>query len=494
MLTVGDRHAATSYIAYDRGMRLSAAVVCLALVGCGDDGSNNRPPDAPRGSGDDGAVPDGPLAAQPVAITITSGGLPMHDVAVYFQKADSSLVAKVMTDATGSASQLMDAGGFVTVVDAFYNIQLARGSVRPGGNRASHDLHTWAGVKPGDHLRLSDTGFGSSTVNVTVPANAVASSISLYAAGGDPSFGAYANFVDPRTLMGTASVYGGLTTTDFLVVTADEGMGQFIYAPNTAVANDVTIPGPYVANTQATFTLTNVPDVGTVSGNTYLATPRGAIWETELAADVSSGGVMFNFTRPAPTDVTAILDSRVSTADDVAAQYFIDWKPIAAATTFDYENRTLAKFDAAHPPMCDHPTNALTWMESAGGVVPDLLVADIIVTRIAPDFLSWQWEVTAPHSAIGVAYPVLPTDAAQYNQVADDNCSIGSVRLAKVPGGYDAVRAGVLSGSFLALAGSTATGSLAYEQWVDPQPMFRALHALSPVGTLLKSSLRTALH
>src|SRR5437762_2059952 len=100
------------------------------------------------------APPDGPL--QPVTLSVTYNGAPQMNVRVYFQNADSSMVASTTTDATGTATAVMNPGGFVTAVDA---IPAGAGVV------AGPDvLNTFAGVKPGDQLVLSRDDRGSATV------------------------------------------------------------------------------------------------------------------------------------------------------------------------------------------------------------------------------------------------------------------------------------------------------------------------------------------
>src|ERR1041384_5152281 len=115
--------------------------VCLFLGGCGgcgDDSKVGRLPDAPPPP--DGAVDaamadasidamidaaiDAPPDAPPdavvltVALRITVDGEPVTGVPVHFQNADNSLVATVMTDATGVAETPKDQpGGYVTAIN-----------------------------------------------------------------------------------------------------------------------------------------------------------------------------------------------------------------------------------------------------------------------------------------------------------------------------------------------------------------------------------------
>jgi hypothetical protein len=70
---------------------------------------------------------------------------------------------------------------------------------------------------------------------------------------------------------------------------------------------------------------------------------------------------------------------------------------------------------------------------------------------------------------------MLPTDVADYNITAIDNSTLQVLFNAKVPGGYDAVRAEVLSvlwsdDGFGTLA-SAGTGSLSYVEIGPPPPL-----------------------
>jgi len=106
--------------------------------GLGDDGGVNQLADAP--------VFDAPdVDAQTsgvVTLTITSGTAGVADVKVYFQNADSSVVAVAMTDANGVASATMEAGGYVTAIDPFAAVSVPTGKLRKQ-QPASRVLRPW---------------------------------------------------------------------------------------------------------------------------------------------------------------------------------------------------------------------------------------------------------------------------------------------------------------------------------------------------------------
>jgi hypothetical protein len=120
-------------------------ILPLALVGCGDDGNSGRLADAPTGSIDAPTDAAGQPDA-PVTWTVTNSGLPVPGVRVHFLGSDDAMVATVNTEAAGTASAVVAAGGSVTALDPF---------LLAGGGTAPDDIRTFAGVVPGDHLVLT---------------------------------------------------------------------------------------------------------------------------------------------------------------------------------------------------------------------------------------------------------------------------------------------------------------------------------------------------
>jgi len=94
-------------------MRLVPLLVCC-LIACGDDGVRHTPDAAPHDGPTADTGPDAP--ALPVTLTVTVDGAPQGGVKVYFLNADSSVVLNTVTDATGTASAVMAAGGSVTAL------------------------------------------------------------------------------------------------------------------------------------------------------------------------------------------------------------------------------------------------------------------------------------------------------------------------------------------------------------------------------------------
>jgi hypothetical protein len=61
--------------------------------------------------------------------------------------------------------------------------------------------------------------------------------------------------------------------------------------------------------------------------------------------------------------------------------------------------------------------------------------------------MSWSWDIVVPFTATTFTLPTLPTDIADLNFMATDTVNVNELITAKVPGGYDAVRAEILSSS-----------------------------------------------
>lgn len=120
-----------------RSLLLPALALTFAAACGGDDAAS---PDATTDAATDAGVDASPDAADPVVrITVLGGGNPIPGVDVVWSDAAGAVVTHERTDATGSTSEPLAAGGAVTVAVA-----------TPDGNIAV----TYAAVEPGDDLRL----------------------------------------------------------------------------------------------------------------------------------------------------------------------------------------------------------------------------------------------------------------------------------------------------------------------------------------------------
>jgi hypothetical protein len=122
----------------------------------------------------------------------------------------------------------------------------------------------------------------------------------------------------------------------------------------------------------------------------------------------------------------------------------IDWAPQATTPiAVDLSGALLATYSTT--PSVSAATHNVTWAASAG-VMPDFAWATLSANRlVGKSNMFWSWDIVVPFSATTFTLPTLPTDIADLNFMATDTVSVDQLITAKVPGGYDAVRAEILS-------------------------------------------------
>jgi hypothetical protein len=215
--------------AYNGGMRLPFAFACAsltALVACGDDPAaivdasiiDSSTIDATQGSD-----PPPPM----VTVLVTSGGTPVSGVPVFFQNADGTLVSATATT-SGVASAVMGEGGYATAVL---------------GGEAPQDrptVTTFAGVKPGDTLRLTvPPPSASMSFALTVPANGTRGHYLATSPCGTTEL-----FTEPgSTVTLDVTLFDCGATTDFLI-SSDNGDGGPISTPSSPPTSRSATPPP----------------------------------------------------------------------------------------------------------------------------------------------------------------------------------------------------------------------------------------------------------
>ncbi len=431
--------------------------VFVALAACGDDGDVHHLSDAPTAS--DAAIDA--ATSGPVTLAITFEGTPRAGIDVYFLAADGSLVAKAATDAQGVATATMMAGGSVTAVNPF---------PAKGGD----ELKTIGGVKPGDQLQLKASfGAGGLSVTLRVPDDPNATQYDVFTTCGyqqqlAPGGGSGAPATGTVVLDGCV---GNLT--DLLIVTIDAvgDPSRYLFKPGIAVADQGTIDlsaETYVSPVPtATLTWSNVPAPFTgISFHDVVTSTRGPLLDTLQNTDVTAGAASATIARPATTqNALSITSSRLTPTDGVASQYVVDWGPAGATAAHDLGSALLGKIEAG--PTFLSP-RLFGWTAQAGSVSPDFSVARVVASRTdANGTQSWTWDIAVPYMGAGITMPKLPVEADRFNFVAGDVTDVVDLTVSKVPGGYDAVRAQVLSAAPEAFAAG-ASGRLVYER-VDGQ-------------------------
>lgn len=444
------------------------AVLAL-LVGCGDDGVNKLA-DAPPPP-DDAAV-DAPTSGV-VTLTIVQDGTPRDGVDVYFLAANNTLVAKVPTNAQGVASATMGLGGSVTAIDPFLT------------KSSGHELQTFVGVKPGDNLHLTtgQTAAQNTPLNVTVtlPMDAFATQYDVSTSCGSISFSTSGSGSGGTTVGGPATFYGCGATVDVLLETYDTQGAPLgsIFKAGVAITEggtlDLSADAFVTPVPTGTINWSNIPAGYTsLVANTALATPKGFLRTGGLnPAAVAAGATTATFPRPAIATGTLLVMSEPQPTNFIGRHTVLDWTPQTAATTaLDYTGALLGTYSTA--PSVSAATRTVTWTAGTGAT-PDFVVANLSASRIAGQAQQfWSWAVVLPYASTTFTLPTLPTEIAQFNFEATDTVNLDELTTAKVPGGYDAVRADILSSSGPEEFAKSATGRIVLEQ-LDFRPTARRL-------------------
>jgi hypothetical protein len=338
-----------------------------------------------------------------------------------------------MTDATGTASQVLGAGGYVTVVDPFPMVAGFRAPITP---LTGSNLYTWAGVKPGDHLMLyqaSETGAETDfTLVVPTVANATAYNATLLC----PLGGGFGNGSGTTLAIESA----GCTTAD-LYVSATDSSGALLatlFHPALAVMAaqtvDLSTSDHFTAAVPATYSYTNLPSTG-VQVDYDMVGATGAINGLGKFIDVSAGSAALSIAQPAlPANETAFVITDFATTNNTHDVYA--WSPTAATSyTLDASTATLPDITAL--PVFDYSTDTLTWT-AGSGVAPDTVLAELDFGN-DPDIASWT--IVAPYVAGTLQFPPITGMMPD----PSDTLDISDLETAHVPGGYDAIRSFALA-------------------------------------------------
>lgn len=415
-------------------MRRCSIAVSLALVlaACGGDDQNGRLADAPPAV--DARIPDvstGPPSPV-VTLTITSNGMPVSGVTVYFVNPDDSPVATVQTDATGTASATIAAGGSVTAVNPFPRRA-------PAAVSGADDLRTFAGVALGDHLFLTGS---LPAVQFTLHAPAVPGAAEYLVLTGCGSAvipantGSGGSGPDPT---GSVTLSGCGGTADVLVVAhnSDSNPISALYHAGVTITDGGTVDltaDSYQAVADLSLGYTNLaPGTGALSATYALGTAHG-VFEPLFTAGAEVVDGMASVTQQAPSFTGAI--AAVDTSITLNAQHHVvDWGPYTASYQIDLASQLLP--DIVDTPGFDPTTGRISWTEAATGARPDLTSAAILVSR---GERTWHWEIAAPYAPGELRFPVLPTEVFAWTPMVDDAITVEHVMNARLPGGYAAVR------------------------------------------------------
>ena len=430
--------AASGY--HQRPMRGSVIVSSLVVVlglglggcgGCNDNNSAGRLPDAPPG-------PDGPgvdaIPPDAVSLAVINHGVPAVGVTVYFLDADGSVAKAAVTDGNGIATAVITTGGSVTAIRPFTT------PPPPAGAFAPDELRTFLGVKPGDHLVLSQAATDSVSVTfdiATPDGGSTDTTYQLYTTcGGGPT--PITPGGDPLNLQ---NCHGAA---DIALVASGGGLdtSQGLYHANATLppGGNVEVSlldDAYADATDVTFTYTNTPDATiTVLHSPVLTNGFLGPYSATADATTDNSATISEAVVPATME---IIDSSLTLNN---LHEVVDWGPYSTAYTLDLNNVLLREVTGA--PAYDLATGKITWTEATSGVTPSLTIAGILVTRPDP-FAKWHWEIVAPYSSNGIALPHLPTDVFDWKPGPNDQIeSLDPIQNIQVTGGYDAVRSHIL--------------------------------------------------
>ena len=433
---------------------MRARLALLVVLGCGDDAGSL--PDAPADAAIDAPVD---AAAALVTLTITDGGVPAVGATVYFQDADSSLVATVLTGLDGRASAPVAGGGFVTAIEP-----------RPaafGGIVIRDRLATFAGVQPGDDLHLDlrpPPDLTSITFDVQVPEDPEAMDYTLFTScGRAPLALAAGTMPTPVTLTGCAGIADVLVTSNDLSARPLRAL----YRPAQVIADGATLalPGPYTALLPVTIGITSSPAwVASYLLELDVTTVRGPVFPAFAAIDPGAPSAVLELPDAPGTAVSVRADVYL-VQPAVAQQSLLAWDLPIGDHTLDAGALALRPFTTA--PVFDPATRTVTWTDGAG-LAPDVVRAEVYTYRAGDPAYAWHWQLVAPHgSTPSVTFPVLPPAAAAFTTTATDSFSVPALETLAISGGYDRLRPHAL-GRVLDRALPGASGSLSYQRLYEP--------------------------
>jgi hypothetical protein len=405
-------------------VRVSSLAVVLGLGGCGGCNDSNGVGHLPDAASPDAMPPDA------VSLVVINQGVPVGGVPVYFLNADGSVASATVTDGTGTASAEVTAGGSVTALRPFTTQMPA---AAPGGD----ELRTFLGVKPGDHLVLSRAA--TDVVNVTFDAAApdggdAGTTFQLVTTCGG---GVKTISPDGTTSVELDSCHGAA---DLAVVASGGGLDtpQSLYHASATLPLGELVPvslrdDAYTNASDVTFSYANAPPDAQITVLHSPGLPHGYLGPYVATVDAGTSDVTIS--EAAVPAAIEVVDS--SLTFDNNAHHVVDWGPYSTTYATDLSPSDVLLREGIDGPTFDIPTAKLTWTEAAAGATPDTTVAAIQVAR---GEATWHWEIAAPYSAAGIAFPHLPADAAMWIPTTGDTVTVDPLTNVKVSGGYNAVR------------------------------------------------------
>jgi hypothetical protein len=405
-----------------------------ACVACG--GGHHHGVDAPPGDANtDTLLPSmGDPPANAVAIGVTAFGAPVANVAVYFQKGDSSVELATTTDERGVAWAVASDGDFVSAIE-------------PPGALAPR-ITTFTDVHAGDrlHVDLAPTlPVPTLTFTIKVPTAA--------AAGGYLVHQACTDSPDQNGLgvgaMGVITVPNcGNGTTDFVIepLSANgDSLGTALYTPNVAISDGALVDlsaSTYASVVPTSFSYTSVPpSVKVVETYRAVVTPRGRLFDRTTTALPSGGTASSGTNEPNASGASALTVTTGFPIDgELGEQTVYELTSWSGAYSLDMGAERLPDYSSAGA--FDTATETLSWTENSGGIAPNFVRAQLTIYRAGiPDGRAWTWRIAQARGPVPhVVLPTLPSEGFDFNPQSGDTIGIGEITNAKLIGGYAGLR------------------------------------------------------
>jgi hypothetical protein len=343
------------------------------------------------------------------------------------------VVATVDTDTTGTASATMTDGGSVTALDPFAPAQ-------PDPSREIQ-LRTYAGVKAGDHLSMSQNDPTEISVTINAPMLTGRHDYDVLTTCGTGSLGSVQS-------TGTIALRGCNGIADILVAATDRAVGATdnfaMYRAGVAVADGTTVDltaETFEPQRDVTFHYSHLPSDATgVAAFHAFATAHGTMGLSSGAFEggtsaIANGEATVTFQVPNIAGPFALLDYLVDTHGH---HEVTERRELAASYELDMASAVLPGWTTF--PHYDAASRHLTWTEAPGNAVPDLLIGQISVTPApqARPTQRWSWQLVAPYTAGELQFPTLPTDVFDWQPGAGDTVGASAFPF-KAPGGFDAL-------------------------------------------------------
>lgn len=356
-----------------------------------------------------------------VTVTVTRAGAPLENVRVYVLRTDSTVIAMESTDPTGVATAEVEAGSLVTVMV-------------PTDTLLGRSIATLGGVQPGDSIIVGSPPRTPLSLTMSIPKDPGAASYRLHS-----SCGSSFDVADADTSAIELEHGNCAAPIDFIVVSLDDTGAPLraLYAPGQLPANDqLAISGTYVPMRTATLAYTNVPADATRLDVRYrLGQPDRPVFGAFASIESFAGGAATTeLTIPDASLGVAVTESLHDGRSVYGVLDRIDAPP--ASRSVDFDGLRLPGF--ATPPAYDRATARITWTPGASTLVPDLAFAYVLTER--DDQTLWSHTVVTPYAGGVIVVPRLPVEDFDYNPRPDDDGGPLELVIAKVPGGFEAVR------------------------------------------------------